>query len=90
MPLKGKNDLCNPEASYWIKMQKAVTPANVIVEEREHLSDLFLEEDIKVILKKLFPSRVTDSCFGSDHWTLDKDLQEFVGDIDVFPKHKKS
>ena len=61
-------------------MRGALNIANVKLEEKECLSDLFLDKDIQMILELLFSDRVDESNFG-DVWDLPYDIKQFVGPI---------
>ena len=77
--VRGFNSI-NPDAQYWNRMRGALNIANVKLEEKECLSDLFLDKDIQMILELLFSDRVDDSNFG-DVWDLPDDIKQFVGPI---------
>ena len=70
----------NPDAQYWNRMKGALNVVNVKVEQKDCLSDLFLDKDIEMILQLLFPDQIDETNFG-DVWNLPPAIKEFVGPI---------
>ena len=79
-PLSGDATIANPKAQYWNRLYGALTEDRVFVHEMDHLNDLFLDSEVKMIVQTVCPD-VTNTMYKA--WDcLDDDIKRFAGPRD--------